>query len=98
MKKIINKIINFLYSIESDKLLHLIAGIIITELISGIIFICFHPFYGGAIIGLAFAIIIGFVKEIIDKHLPNHVYNIKDFLYTAIGSIIGFLLTILIIS
>lgn len=69
-----------------DKLMHLIAGFIIS-LIIGII----NP-----VLGLITATIVGAVKEVVyDKILKKGCFEVADFFATFIGGLIGMILILL---
>ena len=86
------KIINYFYNIKSDKLLHLIAGIIIYQLSYNILI---HFVNVSISLGISIIIVIlaGGIKELIDIKIG--VPSIKDFLFTCIGGIIELLITLI---
>lgn len=73
----INKIINYLASIPHDKLLHFIAGIIIS-----LIFSVITPY-----IALISAALFGIIKEIYDK-ISYGGFSWMDFLATSLGGLL----------
>ena len=93
--KIIKKILHIIASIPHDKFLHLTFGIVISQIVSGVYSLIFHPSYGGAIIGFIGAFIVGIIKEVYDyNHRDTETPEIMDIEYTTIGGLIGSLLTL----
>lgn len=93
--KLIKKIFHIIASIPHDKFLHLTFGIVISQIVSGVYSVIFHPSYGGVIIGFLGAFIVGIIKEVYDYfHRDTETPEIMDIEYTTIGAIIGCLLTL----
>lgn len=87
------KVIEFLKSIPSDKLLHFIAGVIISQLVCAIYAAIFHPSYRGCIIGFSVAIAVGIAKGLYDEFSKNHKDSeFMDFIYTCVGGLISSLI------
>lgn len=78
MKKIYNKIANFLCSFTSDRYVHFIVCIILVQLIS-----LFIPFYYAMII----VFLIGLLKEIFDSKQKDDKFDVKDLLADILGII-----------
>lgn len=91
----LNKILQWLSEIKADKLLHFIAGILISQITYALL--SFTTLHIGWILLLSLLIItvIGGAKEAIDKKIG--VPSIIDFLYTIIGGLIGLLLVVFIL-
>ena len=69
---------------KKDKLLHIVAGFIIAFVVG-----LFHP-----LLGLTIAVIVGACKELVyDKAMNMGTPELNDFIATAFGGIIGFLIT-----
>ena len=79
MKKIYNKIANFLCSFTSDKYVHFIVCIILVQLIA-----LFIPFYYAMLI----VFILGLSKEIFDSKQKDDKFDVKDLLADILGIII----------
>lgn len=79
MKKLYNKIANFLCSFTSDKYVHFIVCIILVQLIA-----LFIPFYYAMLI----VFILGLGKEIFDSKQKNNIFSFKDLFSNILGIII----------
>ena len=79
MKKIYNKIANFLCSFTSDKYVHFIVCIILVQLIA-----LFIPFYYAMLI----VFILGLGKEIFDSKQQDDKFDVKDLFADILGIII----------
>ena len=79
MKKIYNKIANFLCSFTSDRYVHFIVCMILVQLVSLLI-----PFYYAMLI----VFILGLSKEIYDSKQIDDKFDIKDLLADCLGIII----------
>lgn len=79
MKKIYNKIANFLCSFTSDRYVHFIVCMILVQLISLLI-----SFYYAMLI----VFILGLSKEIYDSKQKDDKFDIKDLLADSLGIII----------
>ena len=78
MKKLYNKIANFLCSFTSDKYVHFIVCMILVQLIA-----LFIPFYYAMLI----AFILGLGKEIFDNKQKDDKFDVKDLLADILGII-----------
>ena len=78
MKKICNKIANFMCSFISDRYVHFIVCMILVQLISLLI-----PFYYAMLI----VFLIGLFKEIYDSKQKDDKFDIKDLLADSLGII-----------
>ena len=78
MKKIYNKITNFLCSFTSDKYIHFIVCIILVQLIA-----LFIPFYYAMLI----VFILGLSKEILDSKQKDDKFDVKDLFADILGII-----------
>ena len=78
MKKLYNKIANFLCSFTSDKYVHFIVCIILVQLIA-----LFIPFYYAMLI----VFILGLCKEIFDSKQHDDKFDVKDLLADILGII-----------
>ena len=78
MKKIYNKIANFLCSFTSDRYVHFIVCMILVQLIS-----LFIPFYYAMLI----VFLIGLLKEIFDSKQKDDKFDVKDLLADILGII-----------
>ena len=79
MKKIYNKIANFLCSFTSDKYVHFIVCMILVQLIA-----LFIPFYYAMLI----VFILGLGKEIFDSTQQDDTFSFKDLFSDILGIII----------
>lgn len=78
MKKIYNKIANFLCSFTSDKYVHFIVCMILVQLIA-----LFIPFYYAMLI----VFILGLGKEIFDSTQQDNTFSFKDLFSDILGII-----------
>ena len=89
------KIINYISKIQKDKLLHFIAGSFVAQITIGLISLIWHLSYGGCIIGFFCGAIIAALKEIYDYfNKEKHTPELKDFIYTTVGSFISSVITL----
>lgn len=79
MKKIYNKIANFLCSFTSDKYVHFIVCMILVQLIA-----LFIPFYYAMLI----VFILGLFKEFYDSTQKDNTFSFKDLFSDILGIII----------
>lgn len=79
MKKIYNKIANFLCSFTSDKYVHFIVCMILVQLIA-----LFIPFYYAMLI----VFILGLGKEIFDSTQQDNTFSFKDLFSDILGIVI----------
>ena len=79
MKKIYNKIANFLCSFTSDKYVHFIVCMILVQLIA-----LFIPFYYAMLI----VFILGLGKEIFDSTQKDNTFSFKDLFSDILGIVI----------
>lgn len=79
MKKIYNKIADFICSFTSDRYVHFIVCMILVQLISLLI-----PFYYAMMI----VFLIGLFKEIYDSKQKDDKFDIKDLFADSLGIII----------
>ena len=86
MKKIYNKIANFLCSFTSDKYVHFIVCMILVQLIS-----LFIP----VLYAMLIVFILGLCKEIFDSKQKDDKFDVKDLLADILGIIIEGLILII---
>lgn len=79
MKKLYNKIANFLCSFTSDKYVHFIVCMILVQLISLLI-----PFYYAMMV----VFILGLFKEFYDSTQKDNIFDLKDLFADSLGIII----------
>ena len=79
MKKLYNKIANFLCSFTSDKYVHFIVCMILVQLIA-----LFIPFYYAMLI----VFILGLGKEIFDSIQQDNTFSFKDLFSDILGIVI----------
>ena len=79
MKKLYNKIANFLCSFTSDKYVHFIVCMILVQLIA-----LFIPFYYAMLI----VFILGLGKEIFDSTQQDDTFSFKDLFSDILGIVI----------
>ena len=79
MKKLYNKIANFLCSFTSDKYVHFIVCMILVQLIA-----LFIPFYYAMLI----VFILGLGKEVFDSTQKDNIFSFKDLFFNILGIII----------
>ena len=93
IKKIFNKII----SIEKDKLLHYLFGLLIMGVVCVIMNVVDNLSYGGVIIAVIFSTIIVWLKEVYDESHNGHTYELQDIVYGSVGVITQMLIIILLL-
>lgn len=86
MKKLYNKIANFLCSFTSDKYVHFIVCMILVQLIS-----LFIP----VLYAMLIVFILGLGKEIFDSKQKDDKFDVKDLLADILGIIIEGLILII---
>ena len=74
------KLLNFVASIPRDKLLHFIAGMLITALVA-VVFARFAP------LAVTVAVVAGFAKEAYDEYSYGG-WDWKDLLATIVGGVL----------
>lgn len=79
MKKLYNKIANFICSFSTDKYVHFIVCMILVQLIA-----LFIPFYYAMLI----VFILGLGKEIFDSTQQDNTFSFKDLFSDILGIII----------
>ena len=79
MKKLYNKIANFLCSFTADKYVHFIVCMILVQLIA-----LFIPFYYAMLI----VFILGLGKEIFDSKQQDDTFSFKDLFSDILGIVI----------
>jgi len=90
----INKILQWLNKLKTDKLLHFIAGMLISQVTYILISLTSLHICWIVLLSLTITVISGGIKEVIDKKYG--VPSIMDFVYTVIGGFIGVLLAMFI--
>lgn len=79
----LKKIWNWIVSIPHDKLLHLLAGLLINAYSLGIAY-RIVPFWWAVLIGFVFALVVLILKEVYDRHHGGSV-EVMDVVYGLIG-------------
>lgn len=79
---------DWLYKIKSDKLLHFIAGLLITQVVSIALLALTGGLVISALLGGMAGLTVALAKEICDG-LGHGVPSLSDFLATATGSLVG---------
>lgn len=79
---------DWLYKIKSDKLLHFIAGLLITQVVSIVLLALTGRLAMSVLLGGMAGLIAALAKELYDK-LGHGVPSWSDFFATAIGSLVG---------
>ena len=80
MKKLYNKIANFLCSFTSDKYIHFIVCMILVQLIYLLVPVLYS---------MLIVFIIGLGKEIFDSKQQDDIFSFKDLFSDILGIIIG---------
>ena len=97
MKKILSKLFNAIIGVTTDKLLHFICSLLITQIVIAVVSTIFNPSYGVAVIGLIVGVIAGIIKEIYYNNHEGHSIQFSDFIASFIGALSGFVLMIVAI-
>ena len=83
--------------IESDKLLHFIAGMVMFMILFRI-GVIFMPMRCSYIISYFISVFASYAKEsVYDRHMKKGVYNIRDFYAGLIGSTVALALDLLLL-
>ena len=85
------KIIDWLYGIKSDKLLHFIAGIVVAQVAFALLDLA-TTMWWSAFLAFLIAAVVGGIKEAWD--VKHGVPNVADFVATMFGGLVGALLSI----
>lgn len=88
------KIIEWLYGLKSDKLLHFIAGMVVAQIAFALLRIAL-PLWWSAFLAFLVAAVVGGIKEAWD--VKHGVPNMGDFVATMFGGLVGVSLAITII-
>lgn len=92
----IKKIFNFIVNIPKDKVLHFTAGYIIAHVVNNLWCGLLHPSYGGAILGLLVAHLVGIAKEVYDGCVKNgHTPEVMDIVAVTIGGFISAIISLI---
>lgn len=92
MKNLIDKFIKRIDCIRKIKLWNFIVAYILTQVISDVMFICFHPFYGGCIISFIITICIFLCRYIYLKKKDVVTATRNNLTVAILGSLFGSLL------
>lgn len=94
--KMIKKIIDFIVNVPKDKVLCFTGGYIIAHVVNNLWCGLSHPSYGGAIIGLLVAHIVGIAKEVYDTCVKNgHTPEVMDIVAVTIGGFISAIISLI---
>lgn len=85
------KIIEWLYSLKADKLLHFIAGLVVAQIAFALLDLA-TSVWCSAFLAFLVAAVAGGVKEAWD--VKHGVPNVADFVATMVGGLVGALLSI----
>ena len=92
MKKLIDKVVKRIDGIRKIKLWNFIIAYILTQVISDVMFICFHSFYGGCIIGFILTICIFVYRYIYLKNKDVVTATRSNLIVAILGSLVAFLI------
>lgn len=87
------KIIDWLYGLKADKLLHFIAGMVVAQIAFALLGLATTVWWS-AFIAFLVAAVVGGLKEAWD--VKHGVPNVADFVATMLGGLLGVLLAICI--
>lgn len=85
------KIIDWLYGIKSDKLLHFIAGLVVAQVAFALLDLATTVWWS-AFLAFLVAAVVGGIKEAWD--VKHGVPNVADFVSTMFGGLVGSLLAV----
>lgn len=91
MVRTMRKIIEWLYSLKTDKCLHFIAGMVVAQIAFALLDLATSVWWS-AFLAFLVAAIAGGVKEAWD--VKHGVPNVADFVATMVGGLVGVLLAI----
>lgn len=89
-----SKVMDWLYSLKTDKLLHFIAGMVVAQIVFALLDLAL-PWWWSAFLAFLCASVVGGVKEAFD--LKYGVSKVSDFVATMLGGLLGALLSIPIV-
>lgn len=87
------KIIDWLYSLKTDKCLHFIAGMVVAQ-IAFVLLRLALPWWWSAFFAFVIAVVVGCLKEAWD--IKHGVPSVADFVATMLGGLVGVSLAITI--
>lgn len=85
------KIIEWLYSLKTDKCLHFIAGMVVAQIAFALLRLAL-PWWWSAFIAFVISVVVGGLKEAWD--VKHGVPNMGDFVATMFGGLVGVSLAI----
>ena len=94
MVRSMKRIIDWLYSLKSDKYLHFIAGLVVAQVVFALLRLAM-PWWWCAFLSFVAASVVGGVKEAFD--VKYGVPKLADFVATMFGGLAGALLSIPIV-
>lgn len=86
-----NKIIEWLYGLKTDKCLHFIAGMVVAQIAFALLDLATTVWWS-AFLAFVIAAVVGGLKEAWD--IKHGVPNVADFVATMLGGLLGVLLAI----
>ena len=83
---------------EKDKLQHVLAGIILSQILVLILSFCTISVYCPIILSFIISTGVSYGKELLyDKVLGHGVYNMRDFIASEIGVVYGLLISLILL-
>lgn len=93
MVRSMNGIIDWLYSLKTDKCLHFIAGLLVAQIAFALLRLAL-PLWWSAFLAFLVAAVVGGMKEALD--VKHGIFNTGDFVATMFGGLVGVSLAITI--
>lgn len=83
---------------KEDKLLHVLAGIVLSQILVVILSFCTVSIYCPIVLSLVISSAVAYGKELLyDKALGRGVYEIRDFIASEIGIGFGLLISLILL-
>lgn len=97
LKEFFKKLKEFFSKITKSNILHLVAGVVVTLTMFGVISMCMHPSYRGVIASVLLVLITAVFKELYDKFCVLKAFKFIDVLCIILGAILASVLLLIII-
>lgn len=83
---------------EKDKLQHLLAGLVFSQLLTLILSLCAKSVFCAAILSLIVSTVVAYGKELLyDRALGLGVYKSRDFMSSEVGVLYGILISLILL-
>lgn len=83
--------------LKVDKILHITTSFMLCVIFAGIMSLIFDNLYVFTFMGLGISIIIGIIKEFLDKYIKKSIFDAEDIIFDIFGAIIGFIISLMFV-